>query len=213
MSGKGAVLTPCSCGFRGGIYKINKFCKMYHISHQAVYATIRRHEKELKNHISKNNNGVKILDDNAVNFLKPKKISTEMYNSACEENNKLRIQNILLVSDNENLQKHISAIESQMQKEKTASESFRSDSNMYFHLSQEKDKRISELENRISDITALVDEKNSRISDLEREIASLKVLCDSQKSEITALKDKCSELKEALAAAKVSKGIFGLGKR
>ena len=189
------------------------FCKMYHISHQAVYATIRRHEKELKNHISKNNNGVKILDDNAVNFLKPKKISTEMYNSACEENNKLRIQNILLVSDNENLQKHISAIESQMQKEKTASESFRSDSNMYFHLSQEKDKRISELENRISDITALVDEKNSRISDLEREIASLKVLCDSQKSEITALKDKCSELKEALAAAKVSKGIFGLGKR
>ena len=95
---------------------------MYHISHQAVYATIRRHEKELKNHISKNNNGVKILDDNAVNFLKPKKISTEMYNSACEENNKLRIQNILLVSDNENLQKHISAIESQMQKEKTASE-------------------------------------------------------------------------------------------
>ena len=192
---------------------INKFCKMYHISHQAVYATIRRHEKELKNHISKNNNGVKILDDNAVNFLKPKKISTEMYNSACEENNKLRIQNILLVSDNENLQKHISAIVSQMQKEKTASESFRSDSNMYFHLSQEKDKRISELENRISDITALVDEKNSRISDLEREIASLKVLCDSQKSEITALKDKCSELKEALAAAKVSKGIFGLGKR
>lgn len=136
---------------------INKFCKMYHISHQAVYATIRRHEKELKNHISKNNNGVKILDDNAVNFLKPKKISTEMYNSACEENNKLRIQNILLVSDNENLQKHISAIESQMQKEKAASESFRSDSNMYFHLSQEKDKRISELENRISDITALVD--------------------------------------------------------
>ncbi len=100
-----------------------------------------------------------------------------------------------------------------MQKEKTASESFRSDSNMYFHLSQEKDKRISELENRISDITALVDEKNSRISDLEREIASLKVLCDSQKSEITALKDKCSELKEALAEAKVSKGIFGLGKR
>jgi chromosome segregation ATPase len=169
--------------------------------------------KKLKNHIFKNNNGVKILDDNAVNFLKPKKISTEMYNSACEENNKLRIQNILLVSDNENLQKHISAIESQMQKEKTASESFRSDSNMYFHLSQEKDKRISELENRISDITALVDEKNSRISDLEREIASLKVLCDSQKSEITALKDKCSELKEALAEAKVSKGIFGLGKR
>lgn len=192
---------------------INEFCKMYHISHQAVYATIRRHEKELKNHIFQNNNGVKILDDNAVNFLKPKKISTEMYNSVCEENNKLRVQNISLVSDNENLQKHISAIEGQMQKEKTASESFRSDSNMYFNLSQEKDKRISELENRISDITTLVDEKNSRISDLEREIASLKVLCDSQKSEITALKDKCSELKEALAAAKVSKGIFGLGKR
>lgn len=149
---------------------------MYHISHQAVYATIRRHEKELKNHISKNSNGVKILDDNAANFLKPKKISTEMYNSVCEENDKLRVQNISLVSDNENLQKHISAIESQMQKEKTASESFRSDSNMYFHLSQEKEKRISELEKHIFDVSALLDEKNSRISDLEREIASLRDL-------------------------------------
>lgn len=100
-----------------------------------------------------------------------------------------------------------------MQKEKAAAESFRSDSSKYFQLSQEKDKRISELEKRISDITALLDEKDSRISDLEREISSLRELCSSQRLEITALKDKCSEQEEALTAAKVSKGIFGLEKR
>lgn len=192
---------------------INEFCKMYHISHQAVYSAIRRHEEELTNHISKNSNGIKLLDDYAVEFLKPKNVSADKYNIVCEENNKLRVQNISLVSDNEDLQKRVSTLESQIQKEKAAAESFRSDSSKYFQLSQEKDKRISELEKHISDVTALLDEKDSRISDLEREISSLRELCSSQRSEITALKDKCSKQEEALTAAKVNKGIFGLGKR
>lgn len=192
---------------------INKFCKMYHISHQAVYSAIRRHDKELKDHISKNSNEVKLLDDYAVEFLKPKNVSADKYNIVCEENDKMRVQNISIVSDNEDLQKRINELESKVQKDKAAAESFRSDSSKYFQLSQEKDKRISELEKRISDITALLDEKDSRISDLEREISSLRELCSSQRSEITALKDKCSEQEEALTAAKVNKGIFGLGKR
>lgn len=192
---------------------INEFCKMYHVSHQAVYSAIRRHKEELKDHISKNSNEVKLLNDYAVEFLKPKNVSADKYNIVCEENDKMRVQNISIVSDNEDLRKRISELEIQMQKEKAAAESFRSDSSKYFQLSQEKDKRISELEKRISDITALLDEKDSRISDLEREILSLRELCSSQRLEITALKDKCSEQEEALTAAKVSKGIFGLEKR
>lgn len=191
---------------------INEFCKMYHISNQAVYSAIRRHDKELKDHITKNSNGVKLLDDYAVEFLKPTNVSPEKYIAICEGNDKLRVQNISLVSDNEDLLKRVSTLESQIQKEKAAAESFRSDSSKYFQLSQEKDKRISELEKRISDITALLDEKDSRISDLEREISSSRELCSSQRSEITAPKDKCSEQEEALTAAKVNKGIFGLGK-
>ena len=192
---------------------INEFCKMYHVSHQAVYSAIRRHKEELKDHISKNSNEVKLLNDYAVEFLKLKNVSADKYNIVCEENDKMRVQNISIVSDNEDLRKRISELEIQMQKEKAAAESFRSDSSKYFQLSQEKDKRISELEKRISDITALLDEKDSRISDLEREISSLRELCSSQRLEITALKDKCSEQEEALTAAKVSKGIFGLEKR
>lgn len=192
---------------------INEFCKMYHISHQAVYSSIRRHEEELKIHISKNSNGVKLLDNYAVEFLKPKYVSADKYNVVCEENDKLRVQNISLVSDNEDLQKRIIELESKSQKEKAAAESFRSDSSKYFQLSLEKDKRISELEKHISDIMALLDEKNSRISDLEREISSLRELCDSQKSAISELKQRCAEQEEALAAAKNNKGIFGLGKR
>ncbi len=174
--------------------------------------TIRRHDKELKDHITKNSNGVKLLDDYAVEFLKPTNVSPEKYIAICEENDKLRVQNISIVSDNEDLQKRINELESKVQKDKAAAESFRSDSSKYFQLSQEKDKRISELEKRISDITALLDEKDSRISDLEREISSLREMCDSQKSEIAELKDKCSEQEEALAAIKGNKDIFGLGK-
>ena len=192
---------------------INEFCKMYHISHQAVYSAIRRHDKELKDHISKNSNEVKLLDDYAVEFLKPKNVSADKYNVVCEENDKMRVHNISVTTDNEHHLKGISELEGLLQNERSAAESFRSDSSKYFQLSQEKDKRISELENRISDITALLDEKDSRISDLEREISSLRELCSSQRSEITALKDKCSEQEEALTAAKVNKGIFGLGKR
>lgn len=192
---------------------INEFCKMYHVSHQDVYSSIRRHEKELKDHITKNSNGVKLLDDYAVEFLKPKYVSADKYNVVCEENDKMRVQNISVTTDNEQHLKRISELESQMQKEKAAAESFRSDSSKYFQLSQEKDKHISELENRISDITVLLDEKDSRISDLEREISSLRELCDSQKSAIAELKQRCAEQEESLAAAKGNKGIFGLVKR
>ena len=192
---------------------INEFCKLYHVSHQAVYSAIRRHEKELKDHITKNSNGVKLLDDYAVEFLKPKYVSEYKYNVVCEENDKLRVQNISVATDNEQHQKRISELERLLQKEKAAAESFRSDSSKYFQLSLEKDKHISELENRISVITALLDEKDSRISDLEREISSLRELCNSQKSAIAELKQRCAEQEESLVAAKGNKGIFGLGKR
>lgn len=192
---------------------INEFCKMYLVSHQAVYSSIRRHEKELKDHITKNSNGVKLFDDYAVEFLKPKNVSAEKYIALCEENDKLRVQNISITTDNEHHLKRISELESLLQNERAAAESFRSDSSKYFQLSQEKDKRISELENLISDITALLDEKDSRISDLKREILSLRELCDSQKSAIKELKQRCAEQEEALAATKGNKGIFGLGKR
>ena len=186
---------------------------MYHVSHQAVYAAMGRHKEELKDHITKNSNGVKLLDDYAVKFLKPTNVSQEKYIAVCDENDKLRVQNISITTDNEQHLKRISELESLLQKEKAAAESFRYDSSKYFQLSLEKDKRISELENRISDITALLDEKDSRISDLEREISSLRELCNSQKSAIAELKQRCAEQEESLAAAKGNKGIFGLGKR
>ena len=84
---------------------IIEFCKIYQISHQAVYSAIRRHEEELKDHITKKSNGVKLLDEYAVEFLKPKNVSPEKYIAVCEENDKLRVQNISITMDNEDLQK------------------------------------------------------------------------------------------------------------
>ena len=140
---------------------INEFCKMYHVSHQTVYSAIRRYDRELKDHITKNINGVKLLDDYAVKFLKPRNVSAEKYIALCEENDKLRVQNISITTDNEQHRNRISELESLLQNERSAAESFRSDSSKYFQLSQEKDKRISEYEKHISDISALLNEKGS----------------------------------------------------
>lgn len=106
---------------------INEFCKLYHVSHQAVYSAIRRHKEKLKDHITKSSNGVKLLDDYAVEFLKPKYVSADKYIVVCEENEKLRVHNISVTTDNDQYLKKISWLESLLQKEKAAAESFRSD--------------------------------------------------------------------------------------
>ena len=78
--------------------RISKFCKTFQISHQAVYAKIKKYAAELDGHISKDKGNVLDLDPFAVNLLKPKKAS---YKALDERNYYLFKKNKEIVSENE----------------------------------------------------------------------------------------------------------------
>ena len=78
--------------------RICEFCKTFQISHQAVYAKIKKYAAELEGHISKNKGNVTDLDPFAVNLLKPKKAS---YKALDERNYYLFKKNKEIVSENE----------------------------------------------------------------------------------------------------------------
>lgn len=78
--------------------RISEFCKTFQISHQAVYAKIKKYAAELEGHISKDKGNVTDLDPFAVNLLKPKKAS---YKALDERNYYLFKKNKEIVSENE----------------------------------------------------------------------------------------------------------------
>ncbi len=78
--------------------RICEFCKTFQISHQAVYAKIKKYAAELDGHISKDKGNVLDLYPFAVNLLKPKKAS---YKALDERNLYLYKKNKEIVSENE----------------------------------------------------------------------------------------------------------------
>lgn len=78
--------------------RICEFCKTFQVSHQAVYAKIKKYAAELEGHISKDKGNVTDLDPFAVNLLKPKKAS---YKALDERNYYLFKKNKEIVSENE----------------------------------------------------------------------------------------------------------------
>ena len=78
--------------------RISEFCKTFQVSHQAVYAKIKKYTAELEGHISKDKGNVTDLDPFAVNLLKPKKAS---YKALDERNYYLFKKNKEIVSENE----------------------------------------------------------------------------------------------------------------
>ena len=80
--------------------RISEFCNTFQISHQAVYAKIKKYADELEGHISKDKGNVLDLDPFAVNLLKPKKAS---YKALDERNYYLFKKNKEIVSENESI--------------------------------------------------------------------------------------------------------------
>ena len=80
--------------------RISEFCNTFQISHQAVYAKIKKYSAELEGHISKDKGNVLDLDPFAVNLLKPKKAS---YKALDERNYYLFKKNKEIVSENESI--------------------------------------------------------------------------------------------------------------
>ena len=80
--------------------RISEFCNTFQISHQAVYAKIKKYADELDGHISKDKGNVLDLDPFAVNLLKPKKAS---YKALDKRNYYLFKKNKEMVSENERI--------------------------------------------------------------------------------------------------------------
>lgn len=80
--------------------RICEFCKTFQISHQAVYAKIKKYAAELEGHTSKDKGNVTDLDPFAVNLLKPKKAS---YKALDERNYYLFKKNKEIVSEIESI--------------------------------------------------------------------------------------------------------------
>lgn len=80
--------------------RICEFCKTFQVSHQAVYAKIKKYAAELEGHISKDKRNVTDLDPFAVNLLKPKKAS---YKALDKRNYYLFNKNKEMVSENERI--------------------------------------------------------------------------------------------------------------
>lgn len=78
--------------------RISEFCKTFKVSHQAVYAKMKKLAIELEGHISKDKGNVLDLDSFAVNLLKPKKAS---YKALDERNYYLFKKNKEIVSESE----------------------------------------------------------------------------------------------------------------
>lgn len=78
--------------------RICEFCKTFQVSHQAVYAKIKKYAAELEGHISKDKGNVTDLDPFAVNLLKPKKSS---YKALDKRNYYLFKKNKEIVLENE----------------------------------------------------------------------------------------------------------------
>ena len=78
--------------------RISEFCKTFQVSHQAVYAKMKKLAIELEGHITKDGGNVTDLDPFAVNLLKPKR---ETYKALDERNYYLLNKNKEIVSENE----------------------------------------------------------------------------------------------------------------
>lgn len=74
---------------------ISEFCKIYKVHHQSVYR-YEKNDKALEGHIFLNMNNVEELDDFAIEYCKPKRITAEKYNQVCEEN--YRLENEICLS-------------------------------------------------------------------------------------------------------------------
>ena len=91
--------------------RISEFCNTFQISHQAVYAKIKKYADELEGHISKDKGNVLDLDPFAVNLLKPKKAS---YKALDERNYYLFKKNKEIVSENESIRAERDELASKM---------------------------------------------------------------------------------------------------
>ena len=210
--------------------RICEFCKTFQISHQAVYAKIKKYAAELDGHISKDKGNVLDLDPFAVNLLKPKKAS---YKALDERNLYLYKKNKEIVSENEQFRAERDELASKMSDYEAVIEFLKKENKEYSDLNavltqeceryknecadakalykimeSEFDKAKAKLKNENEELSGISEARAEscqnqmyRLRECDEKIADLTSTLSQKDDEIAMLKNEISELKSHLQAA------------
>ena len=210
--------------------RISEFCKTFQISHQAVYAKIKKYAAELEGHISKDKGNVTDLDPFAVNLLKPKKAS---YKALDKRNYYLFNKNKEMVSENERIRAERDELASKKSDYEAVIEFLKNENKEYSDLNavltqecerykkecdnakalykvmeSEFEKEKAKLKNENEELSGISEaraesSKNQmyRLRECDEQIAELNSMLSKKDDEIARLKNEISELKSHLQAA------------
>lgn len=148
--------------------RISEFCKTFQVSHQAVYAKIKKYAAELEGHISKDKGNVTDLDPFAVNLLKPKKSS---YKALDKRNYYLFNKNKEMVSENERIRAERDELASKKSDYEAVIEFLKKENKEYSDLNAVLTQECERYKNKCDDAKALY---KIMESEFEKEKAKLK---------------------------------------
>ena len=210
--------------------RISEFCKTFQISHQAVYAKIKKYAAELEGHISKDKGNVTDLDPFAVNLLKPKKSS---YKALDKRNYYLFNKNKEMVSENERIRAERDELASKKSDYEAVIEFLKKENKEYSDLNavltqeceryknkcydakalykimeSEFEKEKAKLKNENEELSGISEARAEscqnqmyRLRECDEKIAELNSMLSKKDDEIARLKNEISELKSHLQAA------------
>ena len=187
--------------------RISEFCKTFQISHQAVYAKIKKYADELEGHISKDKGNITDLDLFAVNLLKPKKAS---YKALDERNYYLFKKNKEIVSENEQFRAERDELASKMSDYEAVIEYLKKENKEYAdsvaYLTQECERYKKECDNAKALYKVMESEFEKEKAKLKNENEELSGIsearaesCQNQMYRLREYDEKIAELTATIA--------------
>ncbi len=172
---------------------VNEYAAENHVSRQSVNSKINRHKEELKNHIFIIN-GRKVLDGFAQNFLKPTK------------------DNALLISKNTELENTLNIVKFESRENKKLANSKEKKIENLTHELKMKNKLfenyvgiMKKMEQCIIEKNSLIAEKDKRISELTEKVSDFKVFAERLSMLFAVFEDNAN----ISIVQKVASGLFG----
>lgn len=174
--------------------RISELCKTFQVSHQAVYAKIKKYAAELEGHISKDKGNVTDLDPFAVNLLKPKKAS---YKALDERNYYLFKKNKEIVSENESIRAERDELASKRSDYEAVIEYLKKENKEYADSVELLTQECEDYKKKCSDAEALYKVKESEYDKEKAELAAeIKETEFGRKLLASTVSDQCKKLDE-----------------
>ena len=177
----------------GKMMTVKEYAEQQHVSRQSVNSKINRHKEELKNHVC-TDNGKKVLDRFAQEFLKPTN------------------GNVLLINKNADLEKSLAIEKSESKQNKALAES---QENMAKSLAYELKMKnkvfedhvdiMKEMEKCIIEQNAVIAQKDERIAELTAKAAAFENFAERLDKLFALFEDNAN----IGIVQKVASGLFG----